>query len=483
MAISPTRLTGFSGTLDTESIIKKLMTAERMPLDKILKSRQAALWKREDYQSMNTKLLSFRNTANELRFESNFEKVTATSSNTSVLDISSSGSNTGSNTVKVDSLATSATLIGGKVTASASEAVSVSGTVTITGAKGSADISFTAGTSTIDSIIKSINTNSSTTGVRASFDSNSGNLYLTSTTSGASSSVAVSGAEFTNLFNMTSTSAAGADAVYSVNGTQLTSSSNSVSINGTQVTLKGAGEATIGAVTDRSGIVDKIKSFVEQYNSLIDTFATSATTKRNRDYEPLTDAQREEMSEKQIETWEKKAREGNLYNDSILKDTLSSMRTGLNTPLNVPKGQISMLSQIGITVKSAYTENGKLEIDEAKLRDALNNNFDEVKQLFVGTSSTTEVVGKSNLGIADRIYNVANKQMDAIKKKIGTSNSLESEDDSVIGKQLRELNKQSSAWKAKLQDIENRYYKQFSAMEQALQKLNSQSSSFSSMLG
>ncbi|MFB5674708.1 flagellar filament capping protein FliD [Paenibacillus terreus] len=482
-SISPTRLTGFSGALDTESIVQKLMTAERLPLDKILKTKQLALWKREDYQTMNTKLLSFRNTVNQLRFESNFEKVKAASSNTSVLDVVSSGSSTGSNTVKVDSLATSATLIGGKVTASTSEAVSVSGNVTITGAKGSADISFTAGTSTIDSIIKSINTNSSATGVRASFDSNSGNLYLTSTTSGASSSVSVSGAEFTSLFNLTTTNAIGKDAVYSVNGTQLTSSSNTVSINGTQVTLKGAGEATIGAVTDRSGIVDNIKSFVEQYNSLIDTFTTSTTTKRNRDYEPLTDAQREQMSESQIETWEKKAREGTLYNDSVLKDTLFSMRTGLNTPLNVPQGQISMLSQIGITVKSAYTENGKLEIDEAKLQDAINNNFDEVKQLFVGTSSTTEVAGKTNLGIADRIYNTINDQMDAIKDKIGASSSLETEDDSVIGKQLKELNEQASTWKIKLQDIENRYYKQFAAMEQALQKLNSQSSAFSSMLG
>lgn len=71
---SPSRLTGFSGMLDTESIIQKLMAAERVPLDNILKKKQFTLWKRQDYMSMNTKLLSFKNTINELRFESNYEK-------------------------------------------------------------------------------------------------------------------------------------------------------------------------------------------------------------------------------------------------------------------------------------------------------------------------------------------------------------------------------------------------------------------------
>lgn len=485
MAINgPIRLTGFSGMLDTDSLITRLMQAERLPLNKIQKQKQFTIWQREDYQAMNTALLNFRNTVNNLRFESSFEKTTATSSNTSVLDITSSGTTAGSSSVKVEQLASSATLISGPI-ASDSEKVNTSGTVKINDVA----ISFDEN-STVNSILRDINAKASQTGVKASFDKSSGTIYLNSTASGSNSKIEITSDnpdslnDFKDILKLSSVSAEGKNAVFYVNGsdTAITSTSNNVSINGVQVLLKSTGEASIGTVTDRSGIIDDIKKFVEQYNSLIDTFSTAATTKRSRDYEPLTQEEKEAMSESQITQWEKRARQGTLYNDSVLTGTLNSLRTALNTPLDVPAGHIQMLSNIGITVKSDYRENGKLEIDETKLREAINTNFDEVKNLFVATSAEDPAPGKSNIGIADRLYDIANKQMEAIKKKIG-SGSVESLDESVIGKQLRMLNNQEATWKSKLIDIENRYYKKFAAMEQALEKLNSQSSWLASQLG
>lgn len=137
--------------------------------------------------------------------------------------------------------------------------------------------------------------------------------------------------------------------------------------------------------------------------------------------------------------------------------------------MNVPSDQIQMLSSIGITVMTDYKENGKLQIDEAKLQEAINTRFDEVKQLFVRASDEDPPAGKSNIGIADRLYNIANVQMEKFKKKMG-SGSLEAMDDSVIGKQLKALSEQESNWKRKLEDIETRYYKRFAAMEAALRK-------------
>lgn len=257
-----------------------------------------------------------------------------------MLEITSSGKNVGTSNVTVTELAESAMIVG-KVTGSSTTPVATSGTFNVKGSKGNVDISFTAGNSTIDSIVKSINNNSSVTGVSASYDPNSGALYLSSTDVGGAAEVNVSGD--IALFGFASTSDKGSDAVYTVNGVSLTSSSNSVFINGTQVVLKGKGQASIGSVTDRSGVVDKIKNFVEQYNALIDAFSTATTTRKNRDYAPLTDEEKEAMSESQIEKWEAKAKEGTLYNDSILKDTLSSMRNSLNTPLNAAAGEISLL--------------------------------------------------------------------------------------------------------------------------------------------
>ena len=485
---SPIRLTGFSGALDTDSIIKKLMQTERVPLDKILKQQQTTLWQREDYQTMNTALLSFRNTLNNLRYESNFEKTSATSSNSAVVGVTSSGNSAGVSTVRVDKLATSGTIISSPI-ASLTGTVTQSGEISI---NGKATVAFTAGNSTVESIVKDINSKSSLTGVKANLDQTSGVLYLSTSQLGDNSKIEITDADpskpslnnFKNILNLSTVTASGSDAEFYVNGspTAIKSSSNNVSINGVQISLRSTGEASIGVVSDRSGIVDNIKQFVEQYNSLIDTYSSAANTRRNREYEPLTSEQKESMSESDITKWEKKAREGSLYNDSILKGTLSSLRSAINTPLDVPDGIIHMLSGIGITVKTDYKENGKLQIDEGKLQEAINTRFDEVKDLFVMASSDAPAIGKSKIGIADRLYTVVNQQMDKFKKKMG-SDSIEAQDESILGKQLRTLIKQESDWKRKLEDIETRYYKKFSAMESALQKMNSQSSWLSSQLG
>ncbi len=129
---SPIRLTGFSGMLDTDNLIKDLMKAERIPLSNIQKKKQFTLWQREDYRSMNTALLSFRTAVNDLRFESSFQTVKASSSNSGVLEVASGGANPSLSKVNVTKLATSATIIGGQVTQSTADPVNVSGTVTIT---------------------------------------------------------------------------------------------------------------------------------------------------------------------------------------------------------------------------------------------------------------------------------------------------------------------------------------------------------------
>ncbi|MEW8985928.1 MAG: flagellar filament capping protein FliD, partial [Bacillus sp. (in: firmicutes)] len=155
----------------------------------------------------------------------------------------------------------------------------------------------------------------------------------------------------------------------------------------------------------------------------------------------------------------------------------------------IPNGELNMLSEIGISTSKNYKDNGKLEIDEKKLTDAINNQFDEVKQLFLKTSSTKPDTPenikqrRSELGIGDRLYEEIDAQMKKVTKKMGSATLLESIDDSVIGRQLKDINDQEKQWVRKLQDIENRYYKRFTAMEKAMQKLNSQGSWLAQQLG
>ena len=51
-----------------------------------------------------------------------------------------------------------------------------------------------------------------------------------------------------------------------------------------------------------------IKSFVEKYNEFVDKTQTLLTEKKYRDFPPLTDAQREDLTDKEIELWEEKAK-------------------------------------------------------------------------------------------------------------------------------------------------------------------------------
>ncbi|MFC9778623.1 flagellar filament capping protein FliD [Paenibacillus chitinolyticus] len=493
----PTRLTGFSGQLDTDSLIKKLMDTEKVPLNNLLKKKQMTLWQREDYRTMNTSLLSLRKTIDDLRYENKFEAVKSNSSNPTVLEVTSSGTNPGISNVKITQLANSGSIISDKVTKLPTEQLNVSGSFTIEGSDPNNSVQITVSAdSTIDSLVKQINGSAAKTGVKASFDRSSGVLYLNSTSTGAQSAVKVTddaNGTFKNLFGNIPLTSQGQDAKYNVNGKDITAKTNDVIINGVQVSLRSQGEATIGAVADHSAVADRIKNFVKQYNELIDQYTDATTAKKNRDYKPLTAEEKEGMTEAQIALWEKKARQGDLYNDGMLKETLQTLRSALNIPLEGitdpadPKSQLRLLSQIGITVKNDFRENGKLEVDEAKLNDALNTRFKEVVQLFTKTSSTPsdtpENIKKrrSEMGIGDRLYEVMTSQLAKFTKKIGIG-SNESLDDSVLGKQLKEMGTKETDLQRKLREIEDRYYKKFSAMEKALQKLNSQGSWIGSQL-
>lgn len=80
------------------------------------------------------------------------------------------------------------------------------------------------------------------------------------------------------------------------------------------------------------------------------------------------------MKESEITTWTEKAKSGLLKNDEILKSTIISMRTLITENLG-------KLSDMGITT-GKYTENGKLYIDESKLKNAINSNPQSIVDFF-----------------------------------------------------------------------------------------------------
>ncbi|TVX89446.1 flagellar filament capping protein FliD [Paenibacillus agilis] len=496
MAIGgPIRVSGFSSGMDIEKLVSDMMRAERLPLDKLHRQKQSLVWQREEYRSANSTMLSLRNSVTDLRMQGEFTKVKVTSSNTNVADVLSNKPTATSAVVDVKSLATGALVIGDPVTHDLKNPVTTSGTFTIQNKDGATNttINVTAGTSTIKSIVADINAASGNTGVRAYFDENTKRFMLSSAESGSAAKVTVGGTGLKSILNMDAAAATGKDAEYTINGqpTTIKSSSNTVDINGISVALKGTGTFTLGTNVDQAGVKEKIKDFVAKYNDLVDKFSEATTTRPNRGYQPLTDAERDAMSDKQIEQWEKKARQGTLYSDDFLESAVNELRVAIRTPLaGVGKDDIKLLSDIGIKQSSDYKKNGKLEINEAKLDEALNTKFDQVVTLFTKSSNTpansaaNTATRRSEQGFAERIYEVATKRIDSIGKRIGSSTvSMESMDESLMGKELRALSRKESEIKARLVDIENRYYKKFTAMEKSLQGLNNKGSWLSQQLG
>ncbi|KIL46579.1 flagellar hook protein [Jeotgalibacillus alimentarius] len=266
------------------------------------------------------------------------------------------------------------------------------------------------------------------------------------------------------------------NAKFTVNGLETERSTNAFSMNGVTFTLKSeftTGQAvSMNINNDNDKVFDKIKDFVEKYNTLIAAVNEKASEERYRDYNPLSDEEREGLSDKQQEQWEEKARSGLLRRDPILTGALSSMRMEFYSPVfnEQTNPVLNQLSTIGITTTANFREGGKLEIDEAKLKEALSNDPEAVENLFRSGSDATEDGAQ---GILHRLTDTINTTMDKLRQKAGSQYTTNLQ--FSIGRNLNDVDKRIRIFEDRMIQVENRYWKQFTAMEKAIQQANNQS--------
>ena len=286
----------------------------------------------------------------------------------------------------------------------------------------------------------------------------------------------------------------GQDAEAVIDGVKLVRSSNTFTVNGVEYTLKkvheGKGSATISVEQDIDAVFTSIKSFVDEYNKLVDMFNTELSEKYNRNYQPLTDEEKEAMTEDQIKKWEEKAKTGLLRNDTILQDIQQSMRFAL---MDVVEGVGISLSSIGIT-SSSYLDKGKLNIDEDKLKKALMERPDEVRELFIKTSDTVPLYDRDltaeqrkarykEEGLFHRISDILNDYISTYRNKDGKKGILLekagmvgdiTEFNSSLAKEISSYDEKISEMYVKLFEKEESYYKKFTELEKYMNQMNSQ---------
>jgi len=509
--MSRMRIGGLSSGIDTDKIVSDLMKAQRIRIDSLKQKKQQMEWKKDDFHTVNSSLITLRSMVSNMKLQSTYIAKSATSSNeTAVTATANPTASAGAYNVTVTQLAQGVTKgsqsalpeesnADGTIKTLASQ-FGIAGTISFTlegklvnGVRQSKDFSIDTSTYTINTLTNEIS--SAGLGITASYDSSTNRFYLTTTGTGTDNGIKVSsdpssflsdatgaGSGTLKLLTQTGTLYQGQSAQFNFGDTSnLTSQSNTATVNGINLTLKQGGGATstITVSSDVNAVYNSIKSFIDQYNTTIGLVNSEMAEERYKDYLPLTDEQRGELSDSQESAWDAKAKSGMLKNDDLLSRAVKNIRSAMSGKVDgissVTIGGQSIkhntLASIGI-ITGLYSEGGKLylEKDGATLKEAIQNDPDGVMKLFTNTSTVS-----GEKGIAVRLYDEVNRGVNDIIDKAGVQSISKLYDSSTLGKNLNSISKQINEWEDRLIKVEDRYWRQFTAMEKAISQMNSQS--------
>ncbi len=281
----------------------------------------------------------------------------------------------------------------------------------------------------------------------------------------------------------------GCDSEIYLNGIKYTGSSNSYSINGLNITAQvvtdtdgkasDANAISITTSTDTQGIYDKIKDFLSQYNSLINEITSLYNADSAKGYEPLTDDEKDAMSDTEVEKWEQKIKDSLLRRDDNLESLMSAMTSAMSGAVEV-NGKKMYLSNFGIKtlgyLNAPKNQQNAYHIDGDE-DDA--NSSGNADKLMTAITSDPDTVIDFMQGLASNLYNSVHKKM----QTSSLSSIYTVYNDKEMASEYSDYTDLIKKWEEKLQDKEDYYYKKFSSMETALSKLNSQTSSLSGLFG
>lgn len=270
---------------------------------------------------------------------------------------------------------------------------------------------------------------------------------------------------------------ASTDAKVNLDGAVMTVTGNTLTAAGVTYNLKGAQAGTtinINVTNDSQAVYDMVKTFIKSYNEILGEMNTLYNADSAKGYEPLTDDEKEAMSDKQIELWEDKIKDSLLRRDDTLGSVINTLRASLQGGITIG-GKNYSLASLGI-VTGVYTEQGLLHIEG----DADDGTYSaKTNKLMNALADDPEAVANALSGIFGKLYSSMQDKM----RSSSISSALTFYNDKEMKSQGTQYTKDIKNWETKLQDMEDRYYKQFSAMEAALAKIQSSSSSLTSLLG
>lgn len=358
--------------------------------------------------------------------------------------------------------------------------------------------------SSVSDIIDKINANKDL-GIKVTYQSNADKFVVQSTEQGASGKINLGGSLSDVLFGAAGdyTVQNGKDAEirvkYAGSGEEMdiTRGSNTISIDGLNITVKGTfgydettnayisgtDPITFDAQVDADNTTKIVKEMVDAYNEALELINKEVNQKPNRDYAPLTDEQRDELSDSQIEKWETEAKKGLLFNDTDVRGLADGLR------FVIPASMRSQFEKMGITVSTNYADNGKLVFDETKFKTALQQDPDAVFNAFTSEEvkdSDGKVTQEAGLmtkmkSVMDKYASMTGSTKGILVERAGSVYAPTSVLKNSMQKQMDEIDDILTSLGKKLETETDRYIAQFTRLETVISQMNSQSSYLNSM--
>ncbi len=500
------RMTGMASGLDTETMIKELVNAQRLKNKKVSDKLTISDWKEDKWKELNTKLYKlYTDSVSKLRLQGNYtpKKVSTTDAN-SVTVTAGGNATIGANTLSVDELASSQYVTSGIIyTNGTTKAKSTTKLSELENGAGTISIEFNGKDSglTSNSTIADVVQAAKDAGLNASFDEKQGRFFICSKESGSANAFQIdgnnlsklglntittdnkvlddNGNELTTPNTMASSIVFANDSQITLNGAKLTGSTNTITANGLTINLKGKTSGTpisVDVSNDTDATYKMVKDFIKSYNDILKEMNTLYYANAAKDFAPLSDDEKAEMTDDQIEKWETKIKDSVLRRDSTLGSVIESMKLSMLSNVKLD-GKSYSLSSFGIMTSSDYTEKGLLHIYGDADDSVYADNTDKLKKALTEDPSATITVLS---GIFTNLYDSMSTKMKSIPNVRSAYTFF---NDKLMDKEQTEYKKRISVLESKLSDMENKYYKQFAAMEKALSKLQSQSNSLVGMLG
>lgn len=493
---------GLATGLDTAELLKNMTVGTRSKIAKQQQTKQLLTWQTEAYRGISDKLINFSRKYTSFTSSSNLlSESFYTSSN-----LTTSGSNASKISVSGTSPMAGEISIVSATTASAGGALSVK-ELTVDTDKASAtaklseisptdppitDFSLNIGghdivgltaDSTIQDVVNAINLKTADTGVAATYDATLGRFKFT-TNDGNEKTVAMTGGLSTALLGFSGdltiakSSKSQIQIKFGDTGSimNLEGDTNEFKVDGLTIKINDSfstGDAVkLNTAVNTDVVFNSIKDMIKDYNDIIETLNKEYSTKRNRDFPPLSNEQRKELSETEAKAWDEKAKAGMLFGNS----DIGNLKNDLRAVFFSDSSAMSQLKEIGITPSTEWKDGGRIVLDEEKLKKAISENPENVKTIFSKPKSDTDSGGfmLKLKDVTDKYAKTEGSTKGVLIEKAGSTFSPLSMTKNKLLEQSQRVDKIIASLNRTLANEETRYQKQFTNLETVYARMNAQ---------